>query len=121
MSNYEEEFTGIGDRNESTISKSFLNYLKSKEDLEKAVVKIDVRKLLNSNIKQIVIPLHRFIEWKCFDAKKQKLHKTQMFEACLDTKDTQKAKKLNRIYATELWGLFDESVKEKMNFEDFVD
>ena len=122
MSNYEDEFNkDLEDTCDISMSKSFLNYLKSKEDLERAVVKINVNKLIQSNIKQIVLPLHRFIEWKCFGAKKQKLHKSEMFDACLGIRDAKRAKKLNRIYASEIWDLFDDAVKNKITFKDFVD
>ncbi len=114
MSSYEEEFKKFA------VNLSIKD-MQLAEELEKLKVIIDINRLIKSGIKKIELPLTRFMEWKCFDSKKQKLHKTQMFEACLNTSDAQKAKKLNRIYATELWGLFDESVKEKMNFEDFVD
>ena len=114
MSNYEEEFKKFA------VNLS-LKDMQLAEELEQHKVAINVEKLFKSGIKQIIIPLYRFIEWKCFYAKKQKLHKSEMFDACLSVKDSKKAKTLNRIYATELWGLFDESVKKEMNFEDFVD
>ncbi|MBQ7798650.1 MAG: hypothetical protein IJ371_05970 [Clostridia bacterium] len=90
------------------------------EELEKSCVIVDVNKLAKSNIKQIVLPLHRFIEWKGLDGNKNSLNKKELFN-CLKLKDRLNAIKLNKIYQTRIWNLLDEDVKKDMNFDDFVD
>ena len=91
------------------------------KELEKVEVIIDVEKLTKSNIKQIVLPIYRFIEWRCCDADKNFLRKTEMFTSCLSRKDAEKAKTLNRLYFSHIWNLLDEDIKKDMNFDDFVE
>lgn len=91
------------------------------EELEKTKITIDVDKLAKSKIKQIELPLHRFIEWQGLDLDGNILRKNELFDGCLNDKDAKKAKQLNKIYQTRIWNLLDEDVKANMDFDDFVD
>ena len=98
-----------------------MNNIELEEKLEREYVTIDVEKLAKSKIKQIVLPLHRFIEWQTLDLDGKALRKGEMFDNCLDVISAEKAKQLNKIYQTQIWNLLDEDVKKDMNFKDFVD
>lgn len=89
-------------------------------ELEKTEVIIDIEKIIKSNIKQIIIPLHRFVEWKCVDLNGKFLSKSELFNSCLNKKHSKKAKQLHKIYMTQIWNLLDDEVKKDMNFDDFV-
>ena len=91
------------------------------EKLQSEDVTIDVERLVKSNIKQIIIPLHRFIEWQCLDLDGKILRNSKMFDKCLKVKDATKAKTLNRLSKTHIWNLLDEDVKKDMDFDDFFD
>lgn len=88
--------------------------------LEKEYVAVDIERLVKSNIKQIVIPLHRFVEWKVLDINENSLYGKKLFDSCLDKKSAKKACKLNKLHMTHVWNLLDEDVKKDMNFKDFV-
>ena len=90
------------------------------EELQKVKVIIDVDQLAKSNVKKIVIPLHRFIEWNVLDINENILRKSEMFNSCLNAEDCKKAKQLNLIYQTRIWELLDDDVKKDLNFDDFV-
>ena len=91
------------------------------EKLHKTEIVIDVDRLAKSNIKQIIMPLHRFIEWRCVDKNNKFLRKSEIFDGCLAPEDAEKANTLNRLSSTHIWNLLDEDVKKDMSFEDFVD
>ena len=90
------------------------------KELKQLELAIDIDRLAKSNIKQIIIPLHRFIEWRCLDNNDKPLRKTQIFDSCLSPINAKKAKTLNRLLLTHIWNLLDEDVKKDMDFEDFV-
>ena len=90
------------------------------EELHKTEIVIDVDRLTKSNIKQIIMPLHRFIEWRCVDKNNKFLRKSEIFNGCLTPEDAEKAKTLNRLSCSHIWNLLDDKVKANMNFDDFV-
>ena len=96
-----------------------MDSIKLEQELENIKVVIDVDKLIKVNIKYIVIRNSHLQELECLDDKKQLLRKRELFN-CLKFKDISKAKKLNRLYKTHIWGLLDDEVKKEINFEDFV-
>ena len=91
------------------------------EALEKEYITIDINKLSKSKIKQIILPLSHFIEWKGLDLDGKTLSKSKLFNACLSAKYARKAKLLNKLYAETIWNLLDDEFKEKMTIKDFVD
>lgn len=97
-----------------------MNNIELEEKLEREYVTIDVKKLAKSKIKQIVLPLHRFIEWQTLDLDGKALRKGEMFDNCLDVISAEKAKTLNRLYSIHVWNLLDDDVKNGLDFEDFI-
>lgn len=91
------------------------------EELEREYVSIDVDRLVKSKIKQIVVPLPRFLNWQCIDINEKTLRNNDKFKKCLSAKDAKKAKMLNRLSQTHIWNLLDEDFKKKHNFKDFID
>ena len=106
---------------EINLNSEDLKKLELEEELQKLEIIINIDKLAKSNIKQIVLPLHRFIEWRCLDEYNNFLRKSEIFDSCLAPADVNKAKQLNEILQTRIWNLLDENVKKDMNFRDFVD
>ena len=96
-----------------------MDSIKLEQELENSKVVIDVDKLAKSNIKYIVIKNADLQELECLNNKKQVLRKRELFN-CLKQGSITKAKKLNRLYQSHIWGLIDDEVKKEMNFEDFV-
>ena len=96
-----------------------MNEFELEEMLENKFVTIDINKLAKSNIKKIIIPLHRLFDLQCMDGKKHTLKNKELFN-CLKFQDIAKAKQLNKIYMTRIWNLLDDNVKKDMNFKDFV-
>ena len=110
----------VGDKNEISWSNMDTSEIELEEELLKTHVSIDVNKLAKSNIKQIKMPLHRFIEWVCLSSNGQIMSKSEVFDSCLTAQNSKKAKTLNKLYQSRIWSLLGDEITKDMNFEDFV-
>jgi len=81
------------------------------QKLENSSVIIDIEKLKESKIKQIVINNSQLLNLNCFDCNNNIIPKKEIIN-CLKTEDIQKAEKLNEIYVERIVNLVDDEFKK---------